>query len=193
MPLTAETTPHYLYFDAERIPDGATEFKCAPPIRENANRERLWAGVREGRITAIVSDHSPCTPELKRREEGDFARAWGGIASLQFGLSIVWTEARRRGMTVETISRLMSSGPASIAGIAGRKGAIDKGYDADIIVFDPDAQFRVTPEIIEHRHAVTPYDGELLTGVVRATYLRGQKVWEDGTHIGLAQGEWVRR
>jgi allantoinase len=192
-PLTAETTPHYLYFDAERIPDGATEFKCAPPIREHANRERLWEGVREGRITAIVSDHSPCTPELKRREEGDFARAWGGIASLQFGLSIVWTEARRRGMTIETISRLMSSGPASIAGIAGRKGAIDKGYDADIIVFDPDAQFHVTPEIIEHRHAVCPYAAEVLTGVVRATYLRGRKVWEDGRHTGSPQGRWIRR
>jgi allantoinase len=192
-PLTAETTPHYLYFDAERIPDGATEFKCAPPIRERANRERLWQGVRDGRITAIVSDHSPCTPELKRREEGDFARAWGGIASLQFGLSIVWTEAKRRGLTIETISRLMSGGPASIAGIAGRKGAIDSGYDADIIVFDPEAQFRVTPETIEHRHAVTPYAGELLTGVVRGTYLRGGKVWEDGRQVGSARGEWIRR
>ena len=192
-PLTAETTPHYLYFDAERIPDGATEFKCAPPIREHGNREKLWQGVRDGRIAAIVSDHSPCTPELKRREEGDFARAWGGIASLQFGLSIVWTEARRRGITIETISRLMSAGPASIAGIAGRKGAIAPGYDADIIVFDPDAQFVVTPERIEHRHAVTPYAGEQLRGVVRATYLRGGKIWEDSGHVGEARGEWIRR
>src|SRR5262249_30689734 len=143
------------------------------------NRERLWDGVRNGVITAIVSDHSPCTPELKRREEGDFARAWGGIASLQFGLSIVWTEAQKRGMTIETVSRLMSAGPASIAGIAGRKGAIDKGRDADVIVFDPEAQFRVEPEIIEHRHNVTPYAGELLRGAVKATYLRGRKVWED--------------
>jgi len=192
-PLTAETTPHYLYFDAERIPDGATEFKCAPPIRERANRERLWEGVRDGRIAAVVSDHSPCTPELKRREEGDFARAWGGIASLQFGLAIVWTEARRRGVSIETVSRLMSAGPASIAGIGGRKGAIAAGLDADVIVFDPAASFVVAPEVIEHRHAVTPYAGETLTGVVRGTYLRGAKVWEDGTHIGSAQGEWVRR
>ncbi len=192
-PITAETTPHYLYFDAERIPDGATEFKCAPPIREHSNRERLWDGVRDGIIAAIVSDHSPCTPELKRREEGDFARAWGGIASLQFGLSIVWAEARRRGLSLETISRLMSSGPASIAGIAGRKGAIAAGFDADVIVFDPAAELRVTPEIIEHRHAVTPYAGEVLAGAVRATYLRGMKIWEDGRHIGLGQGEWIRR
>jgi allantoinase len=190
--LTAETTPHYLYFDAEQIPDGATEFKCAPPIREHSNRERLWEGVRDGRIAAIVSDHSPCTPELKKREEGDFARAWGGIASLQFGLAIVWTEARRRGVPVEQVSRLMSAGPASIAGIASRKGAIAEGFDADIIVFDPDATFRVTHKIIEHRHAVTPYAGETLHGVVKATYLRGEKVWEDG-HLGSARGEWVRR
>ncbi len=192
-PLTAETTPHYLYFDAERIPDGATEFKCAPPIRERANRERLWEGVRDGRIAAIVSDHSPCRPELKRREEGDFARAWGGIASLQFGLSIVWTEARRRGVALETVSRLMSAGPASIAGIADRKGSLAAGYDADVIVFDPHAQFRVTAGIVEHRHAVTPYEGELLSGVVRATFLRGRKVWEDGGHVGSAGGEWIRR
>jgi len=191
--LTAETTPHYLYFDAERIPDGATEFKCAPPIREHANRERLWDGVRDGRIAAIVSDHSPCTPELKRREEGDFARAWGGIASLQFGLSIVWTEARRRGVAIEQVSRLMSNGPAAIAGLAHRKGSIAAGYDADVIVFDPDATFRVTHGIIEHRHTVTPYAGETLHGVVRATYLRGAKVWEDGAHVGTPHGEWIRR
>jgi allantoinase len=192
-PLTAETTPHYLYFDAERIPDGATEFKCAPPIREHSNRERLWQGVRDGVLTAIVSDHSPCTPELKRREEGDFAQAWGGISSLQFGLAIVWTEARRRGIALETISRLMSAGPATIAGLADRKGSLAAGYDADVIVFDPEGQFRVTDDRIEHRHAVTPYAGETLTGVVRTTYLRGRKVWEDGQAIGNAQGEWVRR
>jgi allantoinase len=193
IPMTAETTPHYLYFDAERIPDGATEFKCAPPIREHSNRERLWQGVRDGVITAIVSDHSPCTPELKRLDEGDFAGAWGGIASLQFGLAIVWTEARKRGMPIEAISRLMSSGPASIAGIADRKGAIASGYDADVIVFDADAQFRVGPDVIEHRHSVCPYNGEQLTGVVKATYLRGTKVWEDGAHVGTPQGTWMRR
>jgi allantoinase len=193
IPLTAETTPHYLYFDAEAVPDGATEFKCAPPIRERANRERLWEGVREGLLAAIVSDHSPCTPELKRREEGDFARAWGGIASLQFGLSIVWTEARKRGIALEMISHLMSAGPAAIAGIAGRKGSIAAGRDADIIVFESDARFRVTPAVIQHRHSVTPYAGASLTGVVKTTYVRGRKVWEGGRAIGLPAGEWIRR
>jgi allantoinase len=193
VPLTAETTPHYLYFDAERIPDGATEFKCAPPIREHHNRERLWAGVKEGLITAIVSDHSPCTPELKRREEGDFDRAWGGIASLQFGLPIVWTEARRRGVGIERLSELMSEGPARLAGIDARKGTLDAGYDADLVVWDPDARFTVTPEIIHHRHNVTPYAGEELFGVVKTTFVRGAKVWDDGAHTANAQGLWIQR
>ena len=193
IPLTAETTPHYLYFDAEEVPDGATEFKCAPPIRERANRERLWEGVREGLLAAIVSDHSPCTPELKRREEGDFARAWGGIASLQFGLSIVWTEARKRGVGLEQVSSLMSAGPAAMAGIADRKGSITAGRDADVIVFDRDARFRITPDVIQHRHGVTPYAGAWLVGAVKTTYFRGRKVWEDGRAIGLPAGQWIRR
>jgi allantoinase len=193
VPLTAETTPHYLYFDAERIPDGATEFKCAPPIREHANRERLWQGVVEGLIGAIVSDHSPCTPELKRRKEGDFDHAWGGIASLQFGLSIVWSEARRRGVPVERISELMSAGPARLAGIESRKGSLEAGHDADIMVWDPAARFRVTPAIIHHRHAVTPYAGEELFGVVKTTFVRGVKVWDDGAHTGSPIGQWIRR
>lgn len=193
VPLTAETTPHYLFFDAERVPDGATEFKCAPPIRDHANREELWRGIEEGLLIAIVSDHSPCTPELKRMVEGDIARAWGGIASLQFGLSIVWTEARRRGIAFERIVELMTTGPAALAGFDDRKGKLAAGYDADIIVFDPDAQFVVKTEQVEHRHKVTPYAGETLTGAVRATYVRGNKVWEDGRHLGNAVGEWVRR
>jgi allantoinase len=193
VPLTAETTPHYLFFDAEHVPDGATEFKCAPPIRGHANREELWRGIEEGLFTAIVSDHSPCTPELKRMEEGDIARAWGGIASLQFGLPIVWTEAKRRKVAFETIVSLMTTGPATLAGLGHRKGTLTAGYDADIIAFDRDAQFVVQTENVQHRHKVTPYAGERLTGVVRATYVRGQKVWEDGRHLGNAVGEWVRR
>jgi allantoinase len=193
VPLTAETTPHYLYFDAESVPDGATEFKCAPPIRDHANREELWRGIEEGLFIAIVSDHSPCTPELKRMVEGDIARAWGGIASLQFGLSIVWTEAKRRGIAFEKIVQLMTNGPATLAGLGDRKGKLAAAYDADIIVFDPDSQFVVKTEDVEHRHKVTPYAGETLTGVVRATYVRGNKVWEDGRHLGNAVGEWVRR
>jgi allantoinase len=192
VPLTAETTPHYLYFAAESIPDGAPEFKCAPPIRERDNRERLWAAVREGTLTGVVSDHSPCTPELKHLERGDVERAWGGIASLQFGLPVVWTEARRRGMSLAEVTALLSEGPASIARISGRKGRLAAGYDADIIVFDPDAPLTITPECIEHRHKVTPYAGETLFGVVRATYLRGDKIYADGEHAGAARGAWIR-
>src|SRR5437763_347701 len=131
VPLTAETTPHYLYFDAEGVPDGATEFKCAPPIREHANRERLWKGLDD--LIAIVSDHSPCTPELKRMDEHDLEHAWGGIASLQFALPIVWTEAKRRGVPLATIARLMTRGPAELAGLSGRKGRLAAGYDADLV------------------------------------------------------------
>jgi allantoinase len=193
VPLTAETTPHYLYFDAEQVPDGATEFKCAPPIRERANREELWRGIEEGLLIAIVSDHSPCTPELKRMNEGDIAQAWGGIASLQFGLPIVWTEARRRGIAFETIVDLMTSGPAKLAGLGDRKGKLAAGYDADIVVFDPEQSFVVQPDLVQYRHKVTPYAGDTLTGVVHATYVRGRKVWEDGRSVGGAVGECVRR
>jgi len=193
VPLTAETTPHYLYFDAESVPDGATEFKCAPPIRGRANREELWRGIQEGLFTAIVSDHSPCTPALKRMEDGDIARAWGGIASLQFGLPIVWTEAKRRGVAFRKIVDLMTTGPANLAGLGDRKGTLAAGYDADIIVFDPEARFVVRTEQVQHRHKVTPYAGETLTGVVHATYVRGHKVWEDGSYPGNAIGEWIRR
>jgi allantoinase len=189
--VTAETTPHYLHFDAESIPDGAPEYKCAPPIREHANREALWRGVRDGVIAGIVSDHSPCTPELKKLREGDVERAWGGIASLQFGLSIIWSEARMRGIGLDEVSRLMSEGPASIARIGDRKGKLAAGYDADIIVFDPGATFVVNERMNQHRHKVTPYAGETLSGVVKATYVRGRKVWEDGAHIGAPQGKWL--
>ena len=189
--VTAETTPHYLHFESESIPDAAPQFKCAPPIREHANREQLWRGLRDGVIAGIVSDHSPCTPELKKLNDGDVEHAWGGIASLQFGLSIIWTEAQRRGMTLEEVSRLMSEGPASIARLDRRKGKLAAGYDADIIVFDPNAQFTVHEAIIEHRHKVTPYEGETLRGKVRATFVRGQKVWEDDAHIGDPVGQWL--
>jgi len=185
--LTVETTPHYLYFDAESIPDGAPQYKCAPPIREHENREELWRGIKDELITAIVSDHSPCTPELKRMEEGNFAQAWGGISSLQFALPIAWTEARKRGVTLETISRLMSEGPAQLAGLDHRKGKLAAGYDADLIVFDPSASFRVEPSMIEHRHKVTPYAGHELFGVVKAAYVRGTLAGDAAT------GQWIRR
>jgi len=189
--VTAETTPHYLYFESERIPDAAPQYKCAPPIREHANREELWRGIDAGAIAGIVSDHSPCTPELKKLREGDVEHAWGGISSLQFSLSIVWTEAQRRGISLEEVSRLMSEGPASIARLDARKGKLKAGYDADIIAFDPRATFTIEPHIVEHRHKVTPYEGATLRGKVRATFVRGQKVWDDGAHIGDPIGKWL--
>jgi allantoinase len=169
LPLSAETTPHYLHFEAESVPRGRTEFKCAPPIREHDNRERLWDGLREGLIELVVSDHSPCTPELKR---GDFASAWGGIASLQFVLPIVWTEARRRGFSIEDIVRWCSAAPARLARLEG-KGALVAGYDADLTIWAPEETFTVTPGLIRHRHKVTPYLGAELQGVVKATWVRG--------------------
>ncbi|HYK03308.1 MAG TPA: allantoinase AllB [Thermoanaerobaculia bacterium] len=169
LPLTAETTPHYLHFEAESVPRGRTEFKCAPPIREHANREELWHGLREGLIELVVSDHSPCTPELKK---GDFATAWGGIASLQFVLPIVWTNARARGFTVQDLVRWCSKAPARLARLDG-KGEIAIGNDADLAIWSPEETFVVTPELIRHRHKVTPYLGTQLSGVVKAAYVRG--------------------
>jgi allantoinase len=185
--ISAETTPHYLYFYAESIPDGAPEYKCAPPIREHDNREQLWRGIADELITAIVSDHSPCTPELKRLAEGNFAHAWGGISSLQFALPIVWTEARKRGVPLARVSQLMSEGPAQLAGIDHRKGKLAPGYDADIIVFEPDESFRVEPSMIEHRHKITPYAGRELFGIVKAAYVRGQLAGD------ATIGEWIRK
>jgi allantoinase len=170
--VTAETCPHYLVFSAGEIPDGATQFKCCPPIRDAGNRERLWAGLADGTIGCVVSDHSPCTPELKCLETGDFGTAWGGIASLQVGLSAVWTQARRRGWSVADVARWMSAGPARIAGLR-RKGAIEEGRDADFCVFAPDEEWVVDPAKLRHKNPVTPYAGLSLAGVVRATWLRG--------------------
>jgi allantoinase len=191
--LSAETTPHYLHFAAEEIPDGATPFKCAPPIRERENREELWGALKDGLIDLVVSDHSPCTPALKRLEVGDFEAAWGGISSLQLGLSIVWTDARRRGIPLERISTWMSRAPARLAGLGDRKGQVARGFDADLVIWDPEATFQVEPPSLHHRHKVTPYAGEALHGVVQATYLRGHKVYERGGFPGEARGQWLKR
>ncbi len=192
VPLTAETAPHYLHFTAEAVPDGATWFKCAPPIREKANRERLWEAVRGGLIEMVVSDHSPCVPELKRTAEGDFLRAWGGIAGLQFSLCAVWTEAKARGFGLADVVRWMCAAPARHAALADRKGGIFVGADADLVVFDPEGTTRVAPSMIEHRHKLTPYDGETLAGAVLATYLRGERVAEAGAPTPGARGLWLR-
>lgn len=183
LPLTVETCPHYLALHAEAIPDGATHYKCAPPIREKENSEKLWAGLADGTIDFVVSDHSPCTPALKLMEEGDFGRAWGGISSLQFAPSIVWTEMKARGMSLPQLSDWMSARTADFAGLKGRKGGIAAGADADFVFFDPDAQFVLESGRILHRHHVTPYAGRKLYGVVRNTILRGRAVY-DGAQVG---------
>jgi len=192
LPFTAETTPHYLHFAAEEIPDGATPFKCAPPIRERDNREKLWGALGEGLVSLVVSDHSPCTPELKKMEAGDFAAAWGGIASLQLGLPVVWSDARRRGRTLVDLAAWMCEGPARLAQL-DRKGSIAPGKDADLVIWDPDAEVTIAPAMIEHRHKVTPYAGERLSGAVRATYVRGRRVFRAGRLADRPEGRILLR
>jgi allantoinase len=185
--ITAETCPHYLHFTAETVPDGATEFKCCPPIREQANREQLWDGLRDGTIDFIVSDHSPCPGEMKLRESGDFMKAWGGIASLQLRLPIVWTEALRRGFSLEDATRWLCANPARQVSFAPRKGSIAVGHDADLVIWNPLQQFKVAADSLHHRHKISPYDGEVLNGVVQQTFLRGKKIHDVGhfTHEPL--------
>lgn len=191
--LTVETCPHYLTFAAEEIPDGATAFKCAPPIRERENREKLWDALREGRIDQVVTDHSPSTAELKCSGSGDFTKAWGGIASLQLGLAAVWTEAFARGGTVVDIARWMSESPARLAGLAGRKGALVVGADADLVIWDPDGAFSVDAATLEHKNKITPYQGRALRGVVHETILRGKTIYTRGQGFGPPHGRWTRR
>ncbi len=180
LPLTVETCPHYLCFAAETIPDGDTRFKCAPPIRERANREHLWAALRDGVLDFVVSDHSPAPPALKLLDAGDFRRAWGGIASLQLGLPAVWTAARARGFAVTDLARWMGQGPARFLGLEDRKGVLAAGRHADLVVWNPEATFTVEPSKLHHRHKPTPYAGQQLCGVVEKTLLRGKTVYERG-------------
>ena len=178
--LTAESCPHYLTFAAENIPDGATAFKCAPPIRSSEDRESLWQGLIDRDIDLVASDHSPAPPVLKRLDEGHFLRAWGGIASLQVGLSAVWTGAIVRGIGIDRVVDWMSSAPARLAGVETAKGRIAPGLDADLVVFDPDEEWTVSGAALEHRHPVTPYDGMRLRGRVHTTILRGHIVFNAG-------------
>jgi allantoinase len=176
--VTAETCPHYLTLDAAAIPPGATEFKCCPPIRDAANAGLLWAALADRLITCVVSDHSPCTPELKRSDTGDFAAAWGGIASVQLGLPVVWSAARQRGFALTDVVSWMARRSADLVGLT-RKGRLAVGADADLVAFDPDDTFVVDPRKLHHRNPVTPYAGRTLTGMVRTTWLRGSRVTGD--------------
>lgn len=189
LPLSAETCPHYLFFAAEDVPDGATEYKCAPPIRERENRDRLWKGLADGAIGMIVSDHSSSPPALKRRDTGDFLAAWGGISSLQLRLPAVWSAARGRGHSIEELAEWLCAAPARLAAVGHRKGAIAAGYDADLVVWDPEGELEVRPEMIHHRHALTPYLGRKLSGVVEATFLAGEKIFDRGTFLGSPRGK----
>ena len=191
--VSVETCPHYLHLTAEAVPNGSTMHKCAPPIRNRENREKLWQALRDGTIDLVATDHSPCSPEMKRLGEGNFRTAWGGIASLSIALPVMYTEASTRGFSLSDIVRWMAQAPAKLAGCDMRKGRIAKGYDADFVVFDTESEFVVTKERLYFRHPLSPYLGEKLRGVVKATYLRGVPVFSDGKFAGRPIGREYRR
>ncbi|XP_028300843.1 allantoinase, mitochondrial [Gouania willdenowi] len=179
-PLTVETTHHYLSLSAEDIPAGATQFKCCPPIRGSNNKEQLWNALKAGHIDMVVSDHSPCTPDLKKLNSGDFSEAWGGISSLQFGLPLFWSSACQRGFQLSDVVRLLSHNTAQLCDLANRKGQLTPGYDADLVIWDPEREFQIEEELIHHKNKLTPYLGLTLRGCVCATVLRGRVVYSGG-------------
>jgi len=193
LPLTVETGQHYLYFTAEQIKDGQTQFKCAPPIREKANNDQLWQALKDGLIDFVATDHSPATPSLKEIESGDFMKAWGGIASIQFALPVLWTAARERNCSFDDIAKWLCENPAKLIGKQNSKGKIAAGFDADLIVVDADRSFVVDEASCYHRHKVSPYMGERLYGVVEQTYLAGEKVYGDGQFMQLNKGKIILR
>lgn len=190
--VSVETCPHYLHLTSETIKDGATLCKCAPPVRSRENRETLWQGLRDGSIDLVVTDHSPCPPAMKRLDEGNFRTSWGGISSLSVALTLMWTEASTRGFTLADIVRWMAEGPARLAGCQMHKGHIAPGFDADFVVFDPEAEIVVMKERLHYRHPLSPYMGEKLRGAVMATYLRGMPVFLDGEFPGEPAGRELR-
>jgi allantoinase len=192
VPITAETCPHYLALTAEQIPDGATQFKCAPPIRGSANREELWSALLEGVLDFVVSDHSPCPPEMKRAERGDFFAAWGGIASLELSVSVIASQLRARSIPLDRLAQWMSQGPARLAGLERVKGRLAAGFHADFALFDDSVAFVVDPTKLQQRHRITPYAGLSLHGRVIATYLRGSLIYRDGEVLAPA-GRLLKR
>jgi allantoinase len=193
LPVTVETCPHYLHFSADKIPQGQTLFKCAPPVRSPENREKLWQALREGVIDLVATDHSPCPPEMKRLSERNFQSAWGGIASLSLALPVMWTEANARSFTLCDIAKWMGEGPARLAGCETRKGRLAKGFDADFVVFEPETEFIATEDHLHYRHRVSPYLGEKLRGAVKATYLRGDCIFSEDGFPGEPKGRELRQ
>jgi allantoinase len=193
LPITVETCPHYLHLAAERIPDGATLFKCAPPIRDETNRNCLWEALLTGVIDLIASDHSPCPPAMKQLDTRNFQQAWGGIAGLSVSLSVVWTDFRQRGLPLSYLVKWMAEAPAKLASLTGRKGCIAVGYDADLVVFDPEASFTLTADRLHYRHPVSPYLGEKLFGVVKHTFLRGKEVFSESAFATAPSGVELSR
>lgn len=188
LPITVETCQHYLYFNAEQIKDGQTEFKCAPPIREKENNEKIWQALKDGIIDFVATDHSPCPPEMKELESGDFMKAWGGISSLQFALPVLWTAAKKHGCSLTDITKWLCQKPALLPQLKS-KGKIEKGYDADIVVWNPEEKFIVSKGIIQHKHKITPYLNEELFGVVEQTWLNGEKLFDGGKFLHLNKGK----
>jgi allantoinase len=191
--ISAETCPHYLHFAAEDIPSGATEFKCCPPIRERGNSEALWKGLLDGTIKSIVSDHSPSPVSMKLMGEGDFMGAWGGIASLQLRLPVIWSDAKRRGISLTDVTGWLCYEPAKLVGLENRKGTLAAGYDADVVIWNPEKEFQVTAAMLHHRHKTTPYNGETLAGTVEKTFLRGRKIYDDGQFSADSTGQFLLR
>jgi allantoinase len=192
LPLTVETGQHYLFFHAEEIRDSQTAFKCAPPIREKTNNEKLWKELKDGIIDFVATDHSPAPPDMKENASGNFMKAWGGISSIQFALPVLWTAAKKHGAAIEDIASWLAAKPAILPGLQKTKGQIAKGFDADFVVWDPNKTFMVTEEMIQHRHKITPYSGQQLYGVVEQTWLAGEKVFDQGKYLHLNRGKIVK-
>jgi allantoinase len=191
--ITAETCPHYLFFTSASIRDGSTVHKCAPPIRDSQNNQSLWTALEKATIDFVVSDHSPSPPAMKCLKAGDFFKAWGGISSLQLGLPVMWTKFSERNFSLRHLARWMCNGPAHLAGLEKHKGALAAGYDVDIVVWNPEKSFIVRPKMLEHRHKLTPYLNEPLRGMVEATFLRGEMIYDRGRFLGAPQGALLRR
>jgi len=191
LPISVETCPHYLYFDEENIPDGNPLYKCAPPIREMANNELLWRALENNLIDFIASDHSPAPANVKQLDSKNLKTAWGGIAGLQFSLPVIWTAAKKRGATIADMVKWLSANPATFLNLDHRKGKLETGYDADLVIWDPDAAFVLKKEMVHHRHKISPYIGENFCGLVKQTFVNGHKVFDDGQFFNLNQGEII--